>query len=360
MTAPIAGPNRNPSGLLEAKTPIANPIAGGIVDLRVGHRSTAHEEDRVNDKTWRNASIALAVICILLLGVAGALYFGSNSGGPSATATSPAFGGGPTATPSASVAGGPTGGSSGTASTSGTPGPGASATPKPTPSPKPTQSAATASITFNDMMLNAQSDPAATSRTFSFTSDGPGPVSMLVAKSSLATPSIKMCVQIDAGAQTCSTGAKPGFPNALADRPHSLWVVTLIGVGAATPTVDVAFSWPAVSPSITLAHGRLQGSSSPGISEALNGFNATFKPRGAGSVSVGVAWTAIVTDVDLALADVTGESALSVNEVQKHGVKAVDPPYTHSVDAGKKYKITFRDLAADSQRPDLSATISFP
>ena len=312
----------------------------------------------MNDNTWRNVSIALAVICILLLGVAGALYFGSSSGVPSLTDTASAFAAGSTGTPGPTI-GEPTGGTllpSGSAP--GSSAPGSSATAKPTPSPKPTQSAATASITFNDMMLDAQNDPAARSRTFSFTSDGPGPVSMLVAKSSLATPSIKMCVQIDAGAQTCSTGAKPGFPNALADRPHSLWVVTLIGVGAATPTVDVAFSWPAVSPSITLAHGRLQGSSSPGISEALNGFNATFKPRGAGSVSVGVAWTVVVTDVDLALADVTGTSALSVNEVQKHGVKAVD--YSHSVDAGKTYKVMFRDLSADSQRPDLSATISFP
>jgi hypothetical protein len=169
-----------------------------------------------------------------------------------------------------------------------------------------------------------------------------------------------MCIQIDAGAQTCSTGAKPGFPNALADRPHSLWVVTLIGVGDSTPTVDVAFSWPAASPSITLAHGRLQGSSSPGIPEALNGFNATFKARIAGTVSVKVAWTVIVTDVDIALADVTGASAVNVDETQRQGVKAVDPAYTHAVDAGKKYKVMFRDLSADSQRPDLNATITFP
>jgi hypothetical protein len=210
------------------------------------------------------------------------------------------------------------------------------------------------------MAIDAASDPLATSRTFSFVSDGAGPVSAQVTKSSLATPSIKMCIKIDAGAQTCSTGAKPGFPNALADRPHSLWVVTLIGVGDATPTVDVAFSWPAASPSITLAHGRLQGSSSPGIPEALNGFNATFNARIAGTVSVKVAWTVIVTDVDIALADVTGASALSVDETQRQGVKAVDPAYTHAVDAGKKYKVMFRDLSADSQRPDLNATITFP
>ena len=314
----------------------------------------------MNDKTWRNVSIALAVICVLLLGVAGALYFGSNSSSPSPTDTGTAFAGGPTETVTSSPAATPTSGSPGTSGTPGTTAPSGSASTKPTPTPKPTQAAATASITFNDMMLDAASDPLATSRTFSFTSDGAGPVSMQVAKSSLATPSVKICVKIDAGAQTCSSGAKPGFPTALADRPHSLWVVTLIGVGAATPTVDVAFSWPTASPSITLAHGRFQGSSSPGISEALNGFNATFKARVGGSISVGVAWTVIATDVDLALADVTGASAINVDEVQHHGVKAVDPPYTHSVDAGKKYKVMFRDLAADSQRPDLSATISFP
>jgi len=76
-------------------------------------------------------------------------------------------------------------------------------------------------------------------------------------------PSIKMCVKIDAGAQTCST-AQAGVPERLADRPHSLWVVTLIGVGAATPTVDVAFSWPTASAAITLATAA-SGSSSPGF-----------------------------------------------------------------------------------------------
>jgi hypothetical protein len=313
----------------------------------------------VNDNTWRNVSIVLAVICILLLGVAGAIYFGSNSSNPAPTETPSAFAGGPSASASASVPG-QTSTTAGSSATSSSPGPSASATAKPTPTPKATPNAPVASITFNDMMLDAQNDPLATSRTFSFTSDGPGPVSMLVTKSSLATPSIKMCVKIDAGAQTCSTGAKPGFPNALADRPHSLWVVTLIGVGAATPTVDVAFSWPTAGAAITLAHGRFQGSSSPGISEALNGFNATFKPRAGGKVSVGVAWTVIVADVDIALADVAGGSALSVDETQRHGVKAVDPPYTHSVDAGTTYKVMFRDLSADSQRPDLDATISFP
>ena len=116
----------------------------------------------------------------------------------------------------------------------------------------------------------------------------------------------------------------------------------------------------AASPSITLAHGRFQGSSSPGVPEAQNGFNATFKPRGSGNISVGAAWTVIVTDVDLTLFDVTGTPAVNVDEVQRHGVKAVDPPYKHSVDAAKKYKVMFRNLSADAVRPDLNATISFP
>jgi hypothetical protein len=309
----------------------------------------------LDDKTWRNVSIVLAVICVLLLSVAGALFFGSNNASPTPTATGTYFAGGTSQPPSASTSGIPTTGPPGASAT-----PGVSTTPKPTPSPKPTQSSPTAAITFNDMMLDAQSDPLATSRTFSFVSDGPGPVSIQVTKSSLLTPSIKLCVKIDGGAQTCSTGAKPGFPSALADRPHSLWVVTLIGVAAATPVVDVAFSWPTAGPSITLAHGRFQGSSSPGVPEALNGFSATFKPRGSGNVSVGAAWTVIVTDIDLALADVTGTPAVNVDEAQHSGVHAVDPPYTHSVVTGKKYKIMLRDLDADSMRPDLSATIAFP
>jgi len=313
----------------------------------------------VNDKTWRNVSIALGLMCVVLIAVAGVLL-ASGGNSPSPTATGTLIASLATQTPGGSTAGTPTTGTQ-TSGASNTATHSLAPSPKPTASPNPTQAQPTASITFNDMMLDAQGDPHATARTFTFVSDGPGPVSAMVTRSSSSSASVKMCIKIDAGAQTCTAaGVKPGFGFAYADRPHDLWVVTLMGVGAATPTVDVTFSWPTGGPSITLAHGRLQGSSSPGIPESLNGFNATFKPRGGGAISVGAAWTVIVTDVDLGLADVTGTPASNVDEVQFHGVQAIDPPYTHSVDAGRKYKVMFRDLDADSRRPDLSATISFP
>lgn len=114
-----------------------------------------------------------------------------------------------------------------------------------------------------------------------------------------------MCVSVDGGTARCAVGGLPSNTKARGDAgAQNNWKVTLAGYGTSKPTIDVTFTWPTANPMIKLTHGRLQGVG-PKVIEGLNGFTATFKPRGAGSLNVQASWTGVTADVDLSLADVT-------------------------------------------------------
>jgi hypothetical protein len=301
----------------------------------------------VDDRVWKNISIVLGVVCALLIGVAAALMFVRPGGGSSAATASPQGGSGNVAT---TVPGG-TNQPSGSGSSSGSP--------APTPTPGP---ASPATITFNGLGLDASSDSSGTLRTFTFISDGPGPVTFAVTKIS-AGGTAKMCAKVDTGGYNCLVGGAgklPNFPKGLADGPHNTWTVTVVGYGSSKPSVDVTFTWPASSPTITLTHGRFQGSTSPNVSETLNGFTATFKPRNGGAVNVQATWTVITTDASMTLLDATTPPAVTVDQRLYQGVTYVNPAFTAHVDPTKTYQVKLRDSSADSQRPDLTAQISFP
>ena len=304
----------------------------------------------MDDRIWKNLSIVLGIVCAVLLGTAGALMFihKDGSSGPASSPDSSAISEGSQA---------PTDGSGNPVSqTPGGPSQGPSGSPAPTPKLGPS---APATITFSGLALDAANDKSGTVRTFTFISDGPGPVTYAVTKTS-AGGSTKMCAKVDAGDTGCKVLALPNFLKGAADAAHNTWTVTLVGYGNSHPTVDVTFTWPAVTPKITLNHGRFQGSSSPNVAEALNGFSATFKPRAAGPLNVQASWTTITTDVEMSLSDVTTSPAVTVDHRQYSAVTYISPAYNYNVDPTKTYLLKLRDTSADSQRPDLTAQITFP
>ena len=306
----------------------------------------------MDDRIWKNLSIVLGIVCAVLLGTAGALMFihKDGSSGPASSPDSSALSEGSQAPTDASAC--PSG------SACQTPGGSQGPTGSPAPTPKLGPSAP-ATITFTGLALDAANDKSGTVRTFTFTSDGPGPVTYAVTKTS-AGGSTKMCAKVDAGAFGCKVLALPNFLKGAADAEHNTWTVTLVGYGNSHPTVDVTFTWPAVTPKILLNHGRFQGSSSPNVAEALNGFSATFKPRVAGPLNVQASWTTITTDVEMSLSDVTTPPAVTVDHRQYSAVAYVNPAYNYNVDPTKTYLLKLSNTSADSQRPDLTAQITFP
>ena len=301
----------------------------------------------MDDRIWKNVSILLGVVCALLIGVAGALMIVGHKGGSAAATNTPA------ASQVASVV------ASGTAGASGSSPAIVTTPPGPTPTPGPISPA---SITFNGLGLDALNDADATARTFQFVSDGAGSVTFAITKIS-AGGTAKLCIKVDTGAFTCQVGTPgklPSFPKGKSDPGHNTWTATLIGYGTSKPTVDVAFAWPTASPKITMSHGRFQGSSSPGISESLNGFTATFQPRAGGTVNVQATWTVITTDASMKLLDNTTPPAVTVDQRAYKGVTYINPAFSANVDASKTYSVELRNSSADSQRPDLTAQVTFP
>ena len=303
----------------------------------------------MDDRIWKNLSIVLGIVAAVLLGIAGALMVIPKGGslGPASSPDSSAVSQGSLGPTDAS--GNPVGQSPGTIQ-------GPSGTPAPTPNLGPSSPA---TITFTGLALDSANDKNGTARTFTFISDGVGPVTYAVTKTS-AGGSTKLCAKVDAGGFGCKVGGLPNFLKGAADAAHNTWTVTVVGYGNSHPTVDITFTWPAVTPKITLNHGRFQGSSSPKVAEALNGFSANFKPRAAGPLSVQASWTTINADVAMTLSDVTTPPAVAVDNRQYSGVTFISPAYNYNVDPTKSYLLKLRNASADSQRPDLTAQITFP
>jgi hypothetical protein len=296
----------------------------------------------LDDRVWKNISIALGVICALLIGVAGALMFlGHKSPSTDSTTSFPAVSGA-TETPGD---GGPV---VVTSSGSGSP-----AGPTPTAG-----KASPATMSFTGMALDAMTDKLGAPRTLTFTSDGSGPVTFAVTKVSKGGTA-KLCISVDDGAFACKIGTSARLPNFLtskADQIHDKWVMTLVGYNSSAPTVDVTFTWPTATPKVTFTHGRFQGTT-----DGLNGYTATFQPRAAGQLSVQTAWTLLSTDASMTLYDATAQPAVSLNTKEYKGVAYLNPAYTATLDPAKKYQIKMQRTSSDSsERPDLTAEITFP
>lgn len=326
--------------------PTADLVPGPRVRLR-----------RASPGRWRNVALGLGLVFAILVGATGRLLFSAlNRGSASRGAESPAASVATVSPPPASQT--PSPGPTATAGATATVGPTAAPTGTPTAAPLASGVASSATITFHDMMLDSAADSGGTARTFAFTTDGPGSVSaQVVAAAPLAT--LKMCLQVNGGAQSCTTGATPGFfTMAPSAGDQAQWNVTLIATGSgSTPVADVAFTWQTKSPSITLGHGRFQGAPNP---DSLRGLTATFKTRAAGSVAVAASWPPASVNAALALTDVTTSPGSAVDQATYAAAGSISPAYSHAVTAGRTYQIQVLNTGSDSGRPDLTATISFP
>jgi hypothetical protein len=304
----------------------------------------------LDDRVWKNVSIALGVICALLIGVAAALMVvGHKSGTP-----------GDTTQPSASlVASGPiSSGTSNTPSNSSSPGPTGSATAK-------SGAASPTLISFSNLGLDAEKDPLATTRTFTFQSNGVGDIVANVTKISKGGY-VRMCLSVDGSKPSCGINKLNhglSMPGAKSDATPNTWTVTLVGYKTSHPTVDVTLGWTTATPQITLTHGRFQGNNgtSTAATDALGGLTATFKPRGVGTLNFQATWTIASTDASMSLSDVSSSSAISLDQRKFQGVDHITPVFTANVDGTKSYQVKLVNTgAASTDRPDLTAQISFP
>ena len=154
-----------------------------------------------------------------------------------------------------------------------------SATPTPTTAPGPA-----ATIVLTQLKLDATDDPEGQDRVVTFTSGGTGAIAIAL-KTLSPTGSARICLSADGtdlGCETMSDGALA----AETAKKAATFVLTLRGNGSETPVVEVSVTFPAASPSVTVADARFDGTGYP----ETNGIQAVVQPRADGGVHVTADW----------------------------------------------------------------------
>ena len=80
--------------------------------------------------------------------------------------------------------------------------------------------------------------------------------------------------------------------------------MTAIGVGIATPTVDLALSFRAKEPAVTLTNGRFDGKPVDGY----NGIAGKLKVRSGGSIAIKASWGSTAYDYTYSIVDLVDAS----------------------------------------------------
>ena len=225
-----------------------------------------------------------------------------------------------------------------------------------TPSALPTQTAPSATVTFRNLVVDSAVDPNRTTRTFTFTSDGPGAVSAQVVASS-PMDGTTLCLSIEDAEPTCATGGTPGFPYEVTTTDHTRWIVTLISAGESSPTVDLALSWPTNNPSVTLTHGRFQGTPNR---DSLRTLTANFSSRESGNATLDASWPPGASNATATLAEVSNTGQTTIREMRYTNTVSTLPAYSAPVGSGKLYRLDLVNEGADGLRADLTATLTFP
>jgi hypothetical protein len=272
---------------------------------------------------------------------------------PAATQTaSPAASAGSESTPPAQStnASGEPGATSTPAGQSGVP----SASPNPSES-LPDQTAPTADVTFNELVLDSGAAGGDHPTTLSFVSDGPGLVSVSVVASA-PSDSTRICLSGDGGTPVCATGATP-TASFYSQSSQSKWSATLESASEASPTIDVAVRWPANKPSITVSHSPFEGEPNR---DSLRSLTATIEARSDGSVSVGASWAPNILATSLTVWEVGTDGLTRVDEASFAAADGLTRAHATAVKAGSTYRLTLMNLSPAGPAPDLSATIAFP
>ncbi len=273
----------------------------------------------MTDERWKTVAIVLAVVLagLALIVVATSLP----SGSPSKTAAPSGSAG----ASSAAVASGPAGAStepSTEASRAPATSPSAAASTGPSPSPTIPPTAGLAQITFSNFRLDAKSDPAGVARTFTFKTDGPGNVTAkLTGKSPQGTT--RFCLKVGKTAPLCRDWHGGTLTGTTSSKTQTTFVVTLIGVGIATPTVDLSLAFRAAAPAVTLTNGTFDGTASEFT--GLNGMSGKVKVRSGGSISTKADWGAKPFDYTYSLVDLTAPTAGGVFPGNGTGIDRTDP-----------------------------------
>jgi len=229
--------------------------------------------------------------------------------------------------------------------------PTAAATPSATPTPKPTTAPGpVAKIVLTQLKLDAGDDPAGQNRVVTFTTGGAGEITAALSTLS-PTGTTRMCLTADGKDLGCRTAAA-GKLTAKTTKKAATFELTLRGSGTETPVVEVAITFPATTPAVTIANARFDGTMFP----ETNGIQAIVQPRANGDLHLTADWGGhpFLYEVDLVEQGGAGSQTLAnQGPATRMDVKL---PIT----APNPWKVLLQNIETGFGATPMTATIAWP
>ena len=211
----------------------------------------------------------------------------------------------------------------------------------------------TASLTFVGLKLSSVGGADSVERIITFTSNGPATIAVQLATTGVDQIPTRVCVRAGTRDLPCKNMTK-GTYSAKTTQAKTNWRVTLIGTNTVeSPLVDVGVTFPAVNPSVKIAHARFDGTDLP----ETNGIQVRFAPRADGDVRLVASWGGhpFIYEVDT-FDDTTGAPGPSYpNQGPSTNVDLSSP-----VTAKDTWRLVLKNSEAGFGATDLTATVSWP
>ena len=224
-------------------------------------------------------------------------------------------------------------------------------TASPTRTPKPTVGPGIpAAISFSALKLDAADDTAGANRVITFSAQGTGTVSAHLSSIS-PQGETKICLKSAKKNFGCKTTAE-GMISADTSARELVFTLTLRGVGIAAPVVDVALTFPATRPAVTIDHARFDGTGFPDT----NGIDATITPRSDGGARVVATWGGHPLLYDLRLKEQGGPGAHVLNEQGP----STGTNTRLAVTAPNPWRLVLRNAEEGFGATELTARIAWP
>jgi hypothetical protein len=225
--------------------------------------------------------------------------------------------------------------------------PSASPSATPRPSPKPGK---LATIVFSGLKLDAKDDIDGKNRVLTFETRGTGAITVAVVATSPMGSAI-LCLRAGTKKLGCTTTADGTLAATTTKRTES-FKATLRGSGMETPVVDVAVTFPARAPAITISNARFDGTDFP----ETNGITAIVTPRGEGNVTLLARWGGHPFPYEVDLIEQGGDGSTVLPDQGPATSTTVSLPITGS----NPWRLVLQNIAGGFGVTPLTATVAWP
>jgi hypothetical protein len=215
------------------------------------------------------------------------------------------------------------------------------------PSPKPGK---LATAVFTGLKLDAKDDIEGKNRVLTFDSRGTGTITVSVVATS-PMGSVILCLSAGGTKVGCTTTADGLLTTTTSKRAES-FKATLRGSGIETPVVDVAVTFPAKAPTVTISNARFDGTDYPDT----NGITAIVTPRAEGNVTLLAQWGGHPFPYEVDLIEQGGGGSSTLPDQGPATGTSVSLPVVGS----NPWRLVLQNIAGGFGATPLRATIAWP